>query len=53
MSEVEISYISAEYWSRVHRRLDPGFSTEPERWTELLAFQNGWEACKAFYKINE
>lgn len=45
----ELAYVSAEFWltSGINRRgNDEGFD-------HLLTFQQGWKACKDFYKINE
>lgn len=47
----ELAYVSAEFFSVYHDRLDPGFAKTAEGWGALLAFQRGWKACKDFYKI--
>jgi hypothetical protein len=52
LDEGELVYVSAEFWFKYHDRLDPGKSTLPEAYDALLAFQNGWIACKEFYKID-
>lgn len=51
--EGELAYVSAQFFSVYHDRLDPGFAAEAEKWENLLAFQKGWKACKDFYKIND
>jgi hypothetical protein len=53
LSEEEMAMISADFWSNYHDRLDPGKSKQPEAYDALLAYQNGWLACKNFYKIRD
>ena len=53
LGEEDMAMISAEFWFKYHDRLDPGKSTLPESYAQLLAFQNGWLACKTFYKIRD
>ena len=51
--EGEIGFVSMEFWNTYHGRLDPGWSQSTEAFNSLLYFQQGWKACKDFYKINE
>lgn len=53
LGEADMAMISAEFWFNYHDRLDPGKSTTEEAYSALLAFQNGWLACKNFYKIRD
>jgi len=53
LGEGELVYVSVEFWQSYHNRLDPGKSTLPEAYDALLAFQNGWLACKEFYNIRD
>lgn len=52
LEEGEIAYISAEFWFQGHDRLDPSKSLEPAMYDQLLAFQNGWQACKEYYGVS-
>jgi hypothetical protein len=53
LGEEDTTMISADFWLEYHDRLDPGKSKEPEAYASLLAYQNGWLACKNFYKIRD
>ena len=53
LGKEEIVSVSMKFWLEYHDRLDPGKSTTDEAYTALLAFQNGWVACKETYKIND
>lgn len=57
LGEADMAMISAEFW---FTRDNPKFSPVnihdcPNHpvWKELNAFQNGWLACKTFYKIRD
>ena len=52
LGEGELASVSLTFWLDYHDRLDPGKSTTDEAFAALLAFQNGWLACKETYKIN-
>lgn len=52
LGESETAYVSEEFWLLVHDRLDPGKSSLPETYNQLLAFQTAWVACKKYYGIN-
>jgi predicted dehydrogenase len=52
LGEQEICSVSMTFWLEYHDRLDPGKSTTEEAFAALLAFQNGWLACKEAYSIN-
>ena len=51
LGDGQLAYVSAEYFSQVSSRIDMEGSSSI-MWTELLAFQNGWLACKEFYGIS-
>lgn len=57
LGEADIAMISAEFWfSRdEHKFLPLNIDDLPNHpvWKELLAYQNGWLACKNFYKIRD
>jgi hypothetical protein len=53
LGEAEIAMVSLDFWIKYHDRLDPGKSTTDEAYASLLSFQNGWLACKDFYKIQD
>ncbi len=55
-SESEIAYISMDYWAHPDNaslaKTADGTWTEPGVWERLLAFQQGWKACKDFNRAN-
>lgn len=53
LGEADMAMISADFWFKYHDRLDPGNSKTEDAYAALLAFQNGWLACKNFYKIRD
>jgi hypothetical protein len=53
LGEEDMVMVSADFWRKYHDRLDPGKSKQPEAYALLLAYQNGWLACKNFYKIRD
>lgn len=57
LGESEMAYISADFWfSRDNKDFEPiNLYEHPKHpvWKELNAFQNGWLACKNFYKIRD
>jgi hypothetical protein len=53
LGEEDMVMISADFWFKYHARLDPGKSKQPDAYDALLAYQNGWLACKNFYKIRD
>ena len=57
LGEADMAMISAEFWfSRNSTELLPkhicDYQDHPV-WKELLAYQNGWLACKNLYKIQD
>jgi hypothetical protein len=57
LGEADMAMISADFW---FNRDNPKFTAiniheHPNHpvWKELNAFQNGWLACKNFYKIRD
>ena len=49
-NEGEIAYVSNEFWNLLNEK--KAIQTR-NAWAALLDFQQGWKACKDFYKINE
>lgn len=45
----ELANVSMEFWMHPD---NSSIGVDPEVWSRLLAFQQGWKACKDFYKIN-
>ena len=50
-NEAELAFVSMEFWAKIVSDLDP--INISEAYSHLLTFQQGWKACKDFYKINE
>lgn len=48
--DAELAYVSVEFFARTSE--GSAVNLRENRWAELLSFQNGWDACKDFYKIN-
>lgn len=57
LGEADMAMISADFWfNRNSTELLPKYiNDKPDHpvWKELNAFQNGWLACKNFYKIRD
>ena len=54
IGEGELAYVSMEYFSLVGARVSSEKKPLGALWTELLAFQNGWVACKEHLaKLND
>jgi hypothetical protein len=57
LGEADMAMISADFWfRRDHTKpLPKNIHDLPDHsvWKELNAFQNGWLACKNFYKIRD
>jgi hypothetical protein len=57
LGEADMAMISADFW--FHRDstelLPKHIGDHPKHpvWKELLTYQNGWLACKNFYKIRD
>lgn len=53
----EMAYISADFWFNRDSTipLPKNIHDQPDHpvWKELNAFQNGWLACRGFYKIRD
>lgn len=49
--EGELAYISMQFWSHIYPELPKSYSLA-KVYDLLLAYQQGWKACKDFYKIN-
>lgn len=57
-TEAELAFVSAEFWCHPDNlkinKSEQGTWSEPGVWERLLAFQQGWKACKDFYSsIND
>jgi hypothetical protein len=48
--EAELANVSMEFWTKIVSELDP--VNLNEAYSHLLTFQQGWQACKEWYKIN-
>ena len=57
LGEADMAHISADFWSsRDSEDLLSKHIYDHQNhpiWKELLAYQNGWLACKNFYKIRD
>jgi hypothetical protein len=57
LGEADMAMISADFWFRrdCTKLLPKNIDDLPNHlvWKELLAYQNGWLACKNFYKIRD
>ena len=57
LGEADMAMISADFWfNRDSTKFIPvNIHDQPNHpvWKELNAFQNGWLACKNFYKIRD
>ena len=55
LDEEELALVSKKFWSHQDNsdlsRDEHGTWSQPGVWERLLAFQQGWKACKDFYKI--
>ena len=47
--EGELAFVSMEFWMHPDNQ---SLGKDPEVWARLLAFQQGWKACKDYYSIN-
>jgi len=56
LEESELAVASLSFWMLPENsnlsRSELGTWSEPGVWERLLSFQQGWNACKDFYKIN-
>ena len=50
--EGELAYVSMEFWMSTETGTDSTMGATHEDFNKLLAFQQGWKACKDYYKIN-
>jgi hypothetical protein len=53
LSEEEMAMISEDFWFKYYNRIVPGKPQPTAAHAQLLAFQNGWLACKDLYKIQD
>ena len=49
--EDELARISLKFWMSTEIGVDSIMEATHEDFNKLLAFQQGWKACKDFYKI--
>lgn len=50
--EGELAYVSMEFWMLEDNGVDSIMSATNEKFNRLLSFQQGWQACKDYYKLN-
>ena len=53
LGEEDVAMISADFWFKYHNRIVPGKPQPAAAYAQLLAYQNGWLACKNLYKIRD
>lgn len=53
LGEEDMVMISADFWFKYHNRIVPGQTPTTAPYAQLLAYQNGWLACKNYYKIRD
>lgn len=58
LGDGELAYVSMEFWmtrDTTSGVLPKYIQEHPNHpiWKELNTFQNGWAACKTFYKISD
>lgn len=55
LGEGELASVSATFWLHYNYRTDlvSNITNTPKAYDDLRAFQNGWLACKEFYKIQD
>ena len=53
LGEEDMAMISMDFWLKYHNRIVPGKTPPTAAYAQLLAYQNGWLACKTFYKIRD
>lgn len=51
LEDSELAFVSMEFWAQEYNR--NATAVMPETWSKLLAFQQGWKACKDFYKVKD
>lgn len=50
--EGELAHVSMEFWMKSDGGVDSILHPTYAKFDRLLSFQQGWKACKDFYKIN-
>lgn len=57
LGEEDMAMVSADFWFRRNNTEDVSMRITDRQnhpvWKELRAYQNGWLACKNFYKIRD
>jgi hypothetical protein len=53
LGEEDVTLISQVFWLKYYNRIVPGKPMPAGSYAQLLAFQNGWLACKDLYKIRD
>lgn len=51
--EGELAYVSMEFWMSKETGVDSIMSATHTDFDKLLAFQQGWKACKDFYEVQK
>lgn len=50
--EGELAYVSMEFWMNSDGGVESIMHSTDAKFDRLLSFQQGWKACKDFYKSN-
>lgn len=50
--ESELAFVSMEFWTKSDGGVESIMHSEDAKFDRLLSFQQGWKACKDYYKIN-
>ena len=50
--EGELAFVSMEFWIKSDGGAESIMSAENAKFDRLLSFQQGWQACKDYYKLN-
>jgi hypothetical protein len=53
LGEEDVVLTSQVFWLKYHNRIVPVKPVPTAAYAQLLAFQNGWLACKDLYKIKD
>ena len=49
--EAELAHVSMEFWMKSGGGVESIMHSTDVKFDRLLSFQQGWKACKDFYKI--
>lgn len=51
-NEAELAHVSMEFWLHSDGGVESIMHSTDAKFDRLLSYQQGWKACKDFYKIN-